>query len=101
MRARRPDATMLRRFVWGLCVVAVGVFTLVTSAVAWLLLKYTMGIRVTLQEEIEGLDIGEHGNQAYPDFVTRKSHIYFGATASDVASAAKSENYKKEYSGVR
>ncbi|MBM5826288.1 MAG: Ammonia transporter, partial [Cyanobacteria bacterium M_surface_10_m2_119] len=26
------------------------------------------GIRVTEQEEIEGLDIGEHGMEAYPDF---------------------------------
>ena len=33
----------------------------------------TLGIRVTLQEEIGGLDIGEHGNSAYPDFVVRKS----------------------------
>jgi Amt family ammonium transporter len=28
-----------------------------------------MGLRVTAAEEIEGLDIGEHGNVAYPDFV--------------------------------
>jgi Nitrogen regulatory protein PII len=33
-------------------------------------LKKTMGIRVSLEEEIEGLDIGEHGNVAYPDFAT-------------------------------
>ncbi len=79
-------------------VVAVGVFTLATSAIAWLLLKYTVGIRVSLHEEIEGLDIGEHGNQAYPDFVTRKSHIYAGAGSSEAASGVKSE---KEYSGVR
>jgi Amt family ammonium transporter len=26
------------------------------------------GLRVTREEEIEGLDIGEHGNVAYPDF---------------------------------
>jgi Amt family ammonium transporter len=29
-----------------------------------------MGIRVTSKEEIEGLDIGEHGHYAYPDFVS-------------------------------
>ena len=28
------------------------------------------GFRVSAKEEIEGLDIGEHGIQAYPDFVT-------------------------------
>jgi Amt family ammonium transporter len=26
------------------------------------------GIRVSAEEEREGLDIGEHGNDAYPDF---------------------------------
>ncbi len=80
-------------------ILAVAVFTLVTSAIVWLVLKYTIGIRVTLQEEVEGLDIGEHGNQAYPDFVTRKSHTYFAASSADV-SAAKEES-KREYSGVR
>jgi Amt family ammonium transporter len=27
-------------------------------------------MRVSTEEELEGLDIGEHGNVAYPDFVT-------------------------------
>lgn len=39
------------------------------SLIVWFVLKYTMGLRVTRQEEIEGLDIGEHGNEAYPGFV--------------------------------
>ncbi len=30
--------------------------------------KAVMGLRVSAEEEIEGLDIGEHGNEAYPDF---------------------------------
>lgn len=29
----------------------------------------TLGLRVTADEEFEGLDLGEHGNLAYPDFV--------------------------------
>jgi Amt family ammonium transporter len=49
-------------------VLLVGVFTVVLSGLAWLLLKYTLGIRVTREEEVMGLDIGEHGNEAYPDF---------------------------------
>jgi Amt family ammonium transporter len=49
-------------------VLAVAVFGFLGSAAVWLLLKKTMGIRVTAKEEIEGLDIGEHGNEAYPDF---------------------------------
>jgi Amt family ammonium transporter len=44
-------------------------YVLLVSAVAWLVLKATMGIRVSAQEEQEGLDIGEHGNEAYPNFV--------------------------------
>jgi len=40
----------------------------VSSALVWFLLKKTIGIRVSLKEEIAGLDIGEHGNSAYPDF---------------------------------
>jgi len=43
-------------------------FVLVTAGVAWLALKYTIGIRVSREEEIEGLDIGEHGNEAYHGF---------------------------------
>jgi Amt family ammonium transporter len=32
----------------------------------FMVLKVTMGVRVTPEEEIEGLDIAEHGNEAYP-----------------------------------
>jgi Amt family ammonium transporter len=44
-------------------------YVIALSAIAWLVLKATMGIRVSPEEELEGLDIGEHGNEAYPDFV--------------------------------
>ena len=50
-------------------VAAVGVATFVLSAIAWYLLKFTIGIRVTAEEEAEGLDMGEHGMDAYPGFV--------------------------------
>jgi Amt family ammonium transporter len=49
----------------------VGVFVFAASAIVWAILKYTLGIRVGKEEEIEGLDIGEHGNEAYPDFQPR------------------------------
>jgi Amt family ammonium transporter len=49
-------------------VVAVGVFTLVVSLIIWGLIKAIVSMRVSLEEEIEGLDYGEHGNRAYPDF---------------------------------
>ena len=47
---------------------AVGVSVFAVSLVAWAVLKATMGIRVSAAEEIEGLDIGEHGMEAYPGF---------------------------------
>lgn len=50
-------------------IVAVGAFVFVSSGLVWLVLKKTIGIRVSREEEIQGLDIGEHGNVAYPDFV--------------------------------
>ena len=34
-----------------------------------------MGIRVSREEEIAGLDIGEHGNYAYPDFMPAVENI--------------------------
>ena len=49
-------------------VAAVGAFVFTLSMVVWLILKATTGLRVSPQEEVEGLDIGEHGNVAYPDF---------------------------------
>lgn len=50
-------------------IAAVGAFVFGISMVAWLAIKATMGVRVSEEEELEGLDIGEHGNRAYPDFV--------------------------------
>jgi Amt family ammonium transporter len=39
------------------------------SLALWYVIKLVMGgIRVSAEEEVEGLDIGEHGNEAYPDF---------------------------------
>lgn len=59
-------------------IAAVGGFVFTTSALVWFLLKKTIGIRVSLKEEIEGLDIGEHGNSAYPDFAIVASIIESG-----------------------
>jgi len=42
----------------------------VTSLVIWYVLKLTMGIRVSEEEEYEGLDIGECGMEAYPEFTS-------------------------------
>lgn len=44
------------------------VWVFVTSLVAWLIIKAVMGIRVSEEEEFEGVDMSECGLEAYPDF---------------------------------
>ncbi|MBE8965541.1 ammonium transporter [Nostocales cyanobacterium LEGE 12452] len=50
-------------------VLSVGGFTVLLSSIFWLALKATLGIRVSKEEELEGLDIGEHGMEAYSGFL--------------------------------
>jgi Amt family ammonium transporter len=47
-------------------------WTLVTSLVAWGIIKMVIGIRVSEEEEYEGVDLGECGLEAYPEFVGSK-----------------------------
>ncbi len=49
-------------------IVVVGIFTFVVSGVVWFILKSTMGIRASEEDEINGLDTAELGMEAYPDF---------------------------------
>ena len=64
-------------------IAAVGAFVFAASLVLWWVLKKTMGIRVTREEEIAGLDIGEHGNHAYPDFVPAVESIDYSAEGAE------------------
>lgn len=47
---------------------AAAVFCSLTAFIILFTLKKTIGIRVSKEEEIEGLDLHEHGMDAYPDF---------------------------------
>ena len=49
-------------------VLAYGVFCFVAALAIFAVLKATIGLRVSREEEILGLDLGEHGMEAYPDF---------------------------------
>ncbi len=49
-------------------VVGVGAFVALFSWIIWSFLKATVGLRVEPEEEIAGLDVGEHGIMAYPEF---------------------------------
>lgn len=50
-------------------IAAVGGMTVLLTTVFWLALKATLGIRVTEEEELKGLDISEHGMEAYSGFL--------------------------------
>ncbi len=49
-------------------ILAYGVFTFVGSFIVWSILKGLMGIRVSAEDEIKGLDVSELGMEAYPEF---------------------------------
>ncbi len=57
---------------------AVGGMTVLLSTIFWVALKATLGIRVTKEEELEGLDIGEHGMEAYTGFKKEDDAIGYG-----------------------
>ena len=54
-------------------VVSYGVVCVVASLVFFGIIKSVMGLRVSEEEEVEGLDQGEHGMPAYSDFVSATS----------------------------
>lgn len=57
--------------VQALGVVSVAAWAIVTTGILFLVIKKTIGLRVKKVEEIEGLDIHEHGAEAYADFVIK------------------------------
>ncbi|WP_319519213.1 ammonium transporter [uncultured Martelella sp.] len=50
-------------------IVAIGAFTFIASLIVWFILKAIMGIRVSPEEEADGLDKSEVGVEAYPEFM--------------------------------
>lgn len=43
-------------------------WVVITTTILFQVIKHTIGLRVTPEEERDGLDVGEHGLEAYPDF---------------------------------
>jgi Amt family ammonium transporter len=68
-------------------VAACAAYVFPVSLVAWFVLKAVMGIRVSPEEEIEGLDIGEHGMEAYPGFAKEEGRDAYGVSAEALARA--------------
>ena len=61
-------------------IVAIGLFTVIFSAIVWSILKFTIGIRVREDEERRGLDISEHGMEAYSGFVKEADVLAAGGS---------------------
>lgn len=64
-------------------ILSVGAFVFPVTLLVWFAIKKTIGLRVSLHEEIQGLDTFEHGNNAYPEFLTRKP-IYTVETIKEI-----------------
>jgi len=62
------DATVMGQLI-GMLTIFGWVF--LTSLVVWLILKIVMGVRVSEEEEEEGVDLSECGMEAYPEFITQ------------------------------
>jgi Amt family ammonium transporter len=62
-------------------ILAVGGMTVLLSSIFWIILRFTLGIRVSQDEELLGLDIGEHGMEAYAGFVKDASGMPAGTAA--------------------
>ena len=50
-------------------VIATAIFVSTVSAIIWFAMKATIGIRVSEEDELRGLDLAEVGVEAYPEFV--------------------------------
>jgi Amt family ammonium transporter len=61
--------TFLGQFI-GAAVIFGWVFAV--SLVVWFVIKLVIGIRVTEEEEFEGVDLSECGMEAYPEFTRSK-----------------------------
>ena len=61
-------------------ILAVGAFMAIFSVAAWLFVKLVFGLRVPEKAELDGLDISEHGMEAYHGFVT-ESDMLGGGTS--------------------
>ena len=64
--ATNSDASFIGQLVG---VIMVGIFVSLVSAIIWAVLKLTMGIRISDEEEYDGLDAHEVGIASYPEFV--------------------------------
>ncbi len=60
-----PDASLVTQIY---SIVVVGLFVTIASAIVWYVLNGVIGIRVSEEDEVKGLDMSELGMEAYPEF---------------------------------
>jgi ammonium transporter, Amt family len=53
-------------------ILAFGLFTVIGSTIVWLILKSTVGIRASEEDEVYGLDLSEAGSVGYPEYTSKK-----------------------------
>ena len=75
-----PDAT-LKGQLTGLA--AIFGFVFVASLLVWFVIKMIAGIRVTEEQEYDGLDMAECGMPAYPEFVSANAHSDHGSNGGE------------------
>jgi Amt family ammonium transporter len=66
-------------------VISVAAWVITTATALFWIIKHTVGLRVTAKEEIEGLDISEHGMLAYPEFAITTPTMNMGGHSAMVA----------------
>jgi len=65
------EANLVTQLIGLLCIIG---FVFISSLLVWAILKHTMGIRVTEEEELNGMDQHDCGIDAYPEFVSVRSN---------------------------
>jgi Amt family ammonium transporter len=63
-------------------VIVIGAFTFIASFVTWYAIKATMGLRVSEEEELEGIDEREFGMHSYPEFVRLPGGLGYSSSAT-------------------
>lgn len=73
--------------------ISVGAAILIMSTIFWVVLKSTLGIRVSEEEELLGLDIGEHGMEAYAGFVKEATGVSASTSGVSGSPSSMAEHY--------
>lgn len=67
-----------------LAVISVAAWTAVTITITFLVIKKTIGLRASVEEETRGLDVTEHGLvSSYADFMPNSISVFTGATSEE------------------